>query len=79
MQGHRRPLKDIVNAGSRETRYSESRSQRPDIVNAGSGRPLFSEFKVTYKTRHSECGSRKALRKKEGYRLIHQERGGKGG
>ncbi|CAI9560668.1 unnamed protein product, partial [Staurois parvus] len=31
---------DIVNSGSRETRYSECGvRERPDIVNAGSGRP----------------------------------------
>ncbi|CAI9544579.1 unnamed protein product [Staurois parvus] len=35
MQGPRRP--NIVNAGSRETGYSECRGLgRPDIVNAGS-------------------------------------------
>ncbi|CAI9624907.1 unnamed protein product [Staurois parvus] len=36
MQGPGRP--DIVNAGSRETRYSGMQGPgRPDIVNAGSG------------------------------------------
>ncbi|CAI9568677.1 unnamed protein product [Staurois parvus] len=46
MQGPGRP--DIVNAGSRESRYSECRGPgRPDTVNAGSG-----------ETRYSECGVR---------------------
>ncbi|CAI9560356.1 unnamed protein product [Staurois parvus] len=55
MQGPGRP--DIVNAGSRETRYvnagsgetgySECRVRgRPDIVNAGSGETRYSECRV---------------------------------
>ncbi|CAI9620875.1 unnamed protein product [Staurois parvus] len=45
MQGPGRP--DIVNAGSRETRYSECRGPgRPDIVNAGSGETGYSECRV---------------------------------
>ncbi|CAI9566894.1 unnamed protein product [Staurois parvus] len=38
---------DIVNAGSRESRYSECRSPgRPDIVNAGSWETRYSECRV---------------------------------
>ncbi|CAI9566840.1 unnamed protein product [Staurois parvus] len=38
---------DIVNAGSGEIRYSESRGPgRPDIVNAGSGEIRYSECRV---------------------------------
>ncbi|CAI9610100.1 unnamed protein product [Staurois parvus] len=45
MQGPGRP--DIVNVGSRETRYSECRGPgRPDIVNAGSGETRYSECRV---------------------------------
>ncbi|CAI9567824.1 unnamed protein product [Staurois parvus] len=45
MQGPGRP--DIVNAGSRETGYSECRGPgRPDIVNAGSGETGYSECRV---------------------------------
>ncbi|CAI9598522.1 unnamed protein product [Staurois parvus] len=45
MQGPGRP--DIVNAGSRETRYSECRGPgRPDLVNAGSGETGYSECRV---------------------------------
>ncbi|CAI9562035.1 unnamed protein product [Staurois parvus] len=45
MQGPGRP--DIVNAGSRETGYSECRGPgRPDIVNAGSGETRYSECRV---------------------------------
>ncbi|CAI9578687.1 unnamed protein product [Staurois parvus] len=45
MQGPGRP--DILNAGSRETRYSECRGPgRPDIVNAGSGETRYSECRV---------------------------------
>ncbi|CAI9567290.1 unnamed protein product [Staurois parvus] len=45
MQGPGRP--DIVNAGSRETGYSECRGPwRWDIVNAGSGETGYSECRV---------------------------------
>ncbi|CAI9579509.1 unnamed protein product [Staurois parvus] len=45
MQGPGRP--DIVNAGSRETRYSECRVLgRPDIVNAVSEESRYSECRV---------------------------------
>ncbi|CAI9557957.1 unnamed protein product [Staurois parvus] len=44
MQGPRRP--DIVNAGSRESGYSECRVRRADIVNAGSGESGYSECRV---------------------------------
>ncbi|CAI9600506.1 unnamed protein product [Staurois parvus] len=45
MQGPGR--EDIVNAGSRETRYSERRGPgRPDIVNAGSGVTRYSACRV---------------------------------
>ncbi|CAI9581306.1 unnamed protein product [Staurois parvus] len=45
MQGLGRP--DIVNAESRETRYSECRGPgRADIVNAGSGESRYSECRV---------------------------------
>ncbi|CAI9597965.1 unnamed protein product [Staurois parvus] len=45
MQGPGRP--DIVNAGSRETRYSECRGPgRPDIVNAGSWETRYSGCRV---------------------------------
>ncbi|CAI9617821.1 unnamed protein product [Staurois parvus] len=45
MQGPGRP--DIVNAGSRETGYSECRGPgRPDIVNAGSWETRYSECRV---------------------------------
>ncbi|CAI9544769.1 unnamed protein product [Staurois parvus] len=45
MQGPGRP--DIVNAGSRETGYSECRGPgRPDIVNARSGESGYSECRV---------------------------------
>ncbi|CAI9614545.1 unnamed protein product [Staurois parvus] len=45
MQGPGRP--DIVNAGSRETGYSECRVQgETDIVNAGSGETRYSECRV---------------------------------
>ncbi|CAI9591383.1 unnamed protein product [Staurois parvus] len=38
---------DIVNAGSRETRYSECRGPgRADILNAGSGETGYSECRV---------------------------------
>ncbi|CAI9545592.1 unnamed protein product [Staurois parvus] len=38
---------DIVNAGSRESGYSECRDpERPDIVNAGSGDTRYSECRV---------------------------------
>ncbi|CAI9571272.1 unnamed protein product [Staurois parvus] len=38
---------DIVNAGSRESGYSECRGPgRPDIVNAGSGKTRYSECRV---------------------------------
>ncbi|CAI9554198.1 unnamed protein product, partial [Staurois parvus] len=44
MQGPRRP--DIVNAVSKETRYSECRVRgRPDIVNARSWGPILYEKK----------------------------------
>ncbi|CAI9555824.1 unnamed protein product, partial [Staurois parvus] len=37
----------IVNAGSRETRYSECTGLgRPDIVNAGSGETRYTECRV---------------------------------
>ncbi|CAI9612641.1 unnamed protein product [Staurois parvus] len=45
MQGPGRA--DIVNAGSREIRYSECRGPgRADIVNAGSGESGYSECRV---------------------------------
>ncbi|CAI9548104.1 unnamed protein product [Staurois parvus] len=45
MQGPGRP--DIVNAGSRESGYSECRGPgRADIVNAGSGESGYSECRV---------------------------------
>ncbi|CAI9577934.1 unnamed protein product [Staurois parvus] len=45
MQGLGRP--DIVNAGSRETRYSECRGPgRPDIANAGYGETGYSECRA---------------------------------
>ncbi|CAI9556216.1 unnamed protein product [Staurois parvus] len=45
MRGPGRP--DIVNAGSRETKYSECGvRQRPDIVNEGSGETRYSECRV---------------------------------
>ncbi|CAI9608296.1 unnamed protein product [Staurois parvus] len=45
MQGPGRP--DLVNAGSRESGYSECRGPgRVDIVNAGSGETGYSECRV---------------------------------
>ncbi|CAI9566338.1 unnamed protein product [Staurois parvus] len=51
-------MRDIVNAGSRETRNSECRVRgRPDIVNAGSGESGYNEC-GSGESGYSECGVR---------------------